>query len=443
MARRILTTGFIISISLLFLAACGGSESTPPPTPSIPSPTMQDPPPAQFTVTPRPTTSPTPTPIPPTVTPLPPTATATFTPLPPTATATSTPSQTPTPIPPTATPLPPTFTVTPIPPTATVTPIPPTITPTVTPSSTATTTPTLTHTPLPPTNTPQPTPVAAILTVPLGLEPQGIAIANNQVWAIHPDGTLQAITTDGQAATGLQLDRGGINLTTDGSRLWVIHRSGIITQIDTAQPAITARWQLPCTNCLYRAIHWDGNALYASNFGENTLTRFDPATTASFTFNTPAAGPTTITSDPYGLLVLHQSLQQDSTSLARYNPQTGELLATIEAVGFPTAILSAGGELWLALRDEEAGVIVQYNAQTLDEIWRVAAAPLNDLLLAENGLWSADFINNTVTQRDASSGAVLTTHPVGTLPQALAYQDNFLWVVNRREGSITRLWLGL
>ncbi|NPV66987.1 MAG: hypothetical protein HPY64_07570 [Anaerolineae bacterium] len=458
-----------LAICLLALAACAGPEPTATPTQTA---TLPGPEPARFTVTPVPTLSPTPTPIPPTATAtLPPptetptseptltetaTATETETPLPPSPTPSETPTVTPTL---TATPLPPSLTPSPLPPTetATLTPPPPSATatpspsvtplpPTVTPSETPTTTPTATATttPAPPTPPPppSPTPPAPRLDIAVGLEPMDIAAASGLLWVVHADGTVLGLSENGEPAAVLATDPGAVGLATDGARLWVAHRAGIVTQIDTSSGAVTARWTLNCTDCLLRGIAWDGNRVIVSDFASYTLVWIDVASGAITTLPAGAEGPTAIAVDDYGLLVMHQSLLEGSTVLTRHAPD-GTLLASLTAEGFPTAMLSAGEDLWLALRQQDSGSLVRYDARTLTETWRVEAAPINDLILAGGRLYSADFINDTVTARNPANGDVLAVEMAADLPQALAVTpDNFLWVLSRRAGVLTRLWLG-
>lgn len=434
MRSRFAVFGLIMIVSVL-AAACGGEPPSPTPLPTATETIGAVP--AQFTVTPSPTQSATPTPIPPTNTP-PPSATPTLTP---TATHTATPTPTWTP---TAT-----HTITPIPPsqtqTATRTLPPPTHTPTATASPTNSPTATATRTPTPTatdTHTPQPTPVALLVDAEVGVEPQDIALSSGFVWVVHPDGSLHILTPEGATLTTVAIDSGAVALAAAPDRVWIAHRSGAITQIDSTSGAVTARWQIPCSNCLVRGIHWDGSQLWASNFGESTLLRIDINSGAMTSFPAGAESPTAITADAYGLLVLHQSLAGGGTVLTRHDPASGEVIGSITAEGFPTAVLSSEGAIWLALRGEASGTLAQYDAASLAEVWRVEAAPINDLLLAEGSLWSADFVDDTVTRRDPGSGAVLGVYPAGDLPQALAYADGLLWVVNRRDGTLRRYYVG-
>ena len=281
-----------------------------------------------------------------------------------------------------------------------------------------------------------------MLDIPVGVEPQDIAAAGGFLWVAHADGSVQALTPEGAPLTTVQTAGGAVALTTDGSRLWVAHRNGTITEIDAGSGAVTNRWTLNCGACLVRGIHWDGQALWISNFAESTLNRLDPSQGAAQTFSAGADSPTTIASDASGILVLHQSLSAQSTVLTRHNRTTGEVLGSIRAAGFPTAVLGNGHNIWLAVRGEAVGTLALYDADTLSEIWHIEAAPINMLLLASGSLWSADFTNDTVTRRDPVSGAVLDVYPAGNLPQALAYDGGFLWVVNRRDNSLTRYWIG-
>ncbi len=424
----------VLVLSLILLVSCGGPEPSATPAPTQSSTPTTGPAPAQYTVTPPPQPSHTPTTIPPTRTPVPPTAT-------PTDTQTATATTTDTPLPPTSTftstPLPPTFTDSPVPPTPTPSPTNTLIPPTHTPPPTNTPVPTNTPSPVPPT------PVALVLDITVGPEPQDIELANGLLWVVQTDGRVQVLSNEGQVLAAVQTDSGAVGLTSDGmQRVWIAHRSGIISQLDATSGAVTARWTLPCSNCLVRGIHWDGGALLVSNFAEHTLTRLDVSNGAMSTIPLDAESPTAISSDAYGLLVLHQSLAEETVVMTRHDRNTGQLLGSITAKGFPTAILSSGQDLWLALRNEESGSIVHYDAATLAETWRVEAAPINDLLLTGSGLWSADFVNDTVTKRNPATGEVLDVYPAGDLPQALAYTDGLLWVVNRRAGTLVRLWVG-
>ena len=62
--------------------------------------------------------------------------------------------------------------------------------------------------------------------------------------------------------------------------------------------------------------------------------------------------------------------------------------------------------------------------------------------MINGSLWSADFETDTVSRRDLTSGELLDRYSVGDLPQAMAFDNGLLWVVNRRAGTLTRLWLG-
>jgi len=240
----------------------------------------------------------------------------------------------------------------------------------------------------------------------------------------------------------LGTDPGAVGLATDGARVWVAHRAGVITQIDAASGAVAARWELSCANCLLRGIAWDGSRVVVSDFAGHTLTWIDVASGAATTLPAGAENPTAIAVDAYGLLVMHQSLLEGSTILTRHAAD-GSLLASLTADNFPTAMLSAGDDLWLALRAEDSGSLAHYDARTLTETWRVEAAPINDLILAGGRLFSADFINDTVTARNPASGEVLAVEMAADLPQALAATpDGFLWVLSRRAGVLTRLWIG-
>ncbi len=394
---------WVAAVSLPILAACGG----PPPT-ATPSPTP--------TMTPSPTATVTPSPS------LTPTTVATQ--MQPTATPTTTHTPTPTD----------TATATQMPmdvPTATQT-LPPT------PSDTPTRPPSLTP---PPTNTAPPTHVALLTDIRTSVEPQDISVAGGLLWVVHADGSLLTYTLQGGRVRATRLDGGTVLLATDGTRLWAAHRNGLISQIDTASGATTARWTLGCTTCLVRGLHWDGAALWASNFAEHTLSRIDPVGGAISTLPAGADSPTAITSDAYGLIVLHQDLTPGGTVLTRHD-HAGQLIASLSDPAFPTAVLSDGDRLWLALSEGASGYLACFDALTLAERWRVEARPINDLLIAAGSLWSADYATDTVTRRDPATGDVLDIYPAGDLPQALAYDGSYLWVANRRSGTLLARWIG-
>ncbi len=276
----------------------------------------------------------------------------------------------------------------------------------------------------------------------LGTEPQAAALANGLIWIAHASGEMRAYSPEGALLATVQIDPNPVGLATDGQRLWAAHRTGMISQIDATTGAITARWTLPCTRCLIRGIHWDGAFLWASDFASSTILRIDPLTGAIESFSAGADSPTAITSDAYGLLVLHQSLAETSVVLTRHDRATGAVIASLSEDSFPTAVLSAEDAVWLVLREEETGTLARLNARNLEELWRVEAAPVNNLLLVDGVLWSADFANNTVTGRNPQTGDVLQVFPAGSLPQALVYDRGFLWVVNRRSGTLNRYWVG-
>lgn len=361
----------------------------------------------------------------------------------PSATPTSTPSSTPT-----ATP---TLTPTSTPSTTATPTVTATLTATTTCTATASATSTWTPTTIPDTSTPtlpatdtlQPTLIAAVLDASVGIEPQAVAAAGGFIWVVHSEGTLLALQPDGTPRTTIQVTGGATVITTDGLRLWIAHRAGIVTQVEGTTGVVTSTWLMPCTECLLRGIHWDGAVLWVSNFAENTLYRTDITNGTITVIPAGAESPTMLGSSGSRLYVLHQSLAAESVVLTVHDMATGETLNGLTATGFPTAILSDGMAVWLSLREEETGTLVRLDAATLAVTALIEATPANALLTIGGSLWSADFETNTVSRRDMITGEVLDRYPVGELPQAMAYDNGFLWVVNRRAGTLTRLWLGM
>ena len=426
----------MVAVCGLILAACAG----PPPTPT-PVPTL------------TPTTIPTETP-----TELPSEAPSEVPTEVPVLVATALPSETPAPtvaevLPPTLTPVPSTTpsataSATLAPPPATLTPLPPTetLTFTATPLPTASPLPTATLLPsptlIPPSATPAPTAVALVLNVPVGPEPAAAILAGGYLWVALADGSLYAYAQDGTRLAVIPTDPNPAALATDGLRLWVAHRTGIVTQVEATTGTITARWTLACGPCQLRDIVWDGTSLWVSSFAQSSLLRLDVTTGAAAALPAGADSPTRLAVDAYGLLVLHQSLVEPSVILTRHDLASGAVIGSLTASGFPTALLADGRGVWVALRSQDSGVLVRYDAATLTESFQVAADPINDLLVVGEQLYSADFSTNAVSARSLASGAVLGVQPVGALPQALVYDRGLLWVLNRRDGSLTRLWIG-
>ncbi len=270
-----------------------------------------------------------------------------------------------------------------------------------------------------------------------------MALASGRVWVVHASGELRAFSPEGVLQLSLMADSSPTGLASDGARLWVAHRAGTVTQIEASTGTISARWELPCAACSIQGIHWDGVHLWLSDFSGAALLRVDVDSGEMVSLPAGANSPTALTSDAHGLLVLHQGLAAgEGVILTRHARPSGETTATLESETFPTALVSDGQTVFLALRSQQAGSLARYDALTLEARGQIEAPPTGDLLLAGGRLWSADVSAGTVTRRDPATLTRLESEPAEGLPQALAYGDGFLWIVQRRAGLLTRLWIG-
>jgi YVTN family beta-propeller protein len=130
----------------------------------------------------------------------------------------------------------------------------------------------------------------------------------------------------------------------------------------------------------------------------------------------------------------------DST-LARIEPDTGQLAETTRAGALPAGIVVGSGSVWVS--NSGQAEVWRYNPaafqEPLDES-SVGRRPTGIAAgeAAGEAIWVANSASDSVSRIDPNDGAVVTV-PVGEGPTAIAVTPDAVWVVNRDDGTLSRI----
>lgn len=220
-----------------------------------------------------------------------------------------------------------------------------------------------------------------------------------------------------------------------------------------------------------RALALRGNALWAANFGDRTITRVDVPTGVGIAVGLPAPptavavgsnavwvgssfSPVLFRLDPViaqligtlplpapadGVAVSRDAVwvvNQEKGMLIRVDPLTGRAAIVRRQLGGPTAIEASDGDLWVAA--SFARRLLRVNPRTL----AVTAFPLTlapqTLSVGCGAIWLANPADNEVTRFDLGNHETQTI-AVGQNPVSVAAAGGDAWVANDLSHSVQEI----
>ena len=312
-------------------------------------------------------------------------------------------------------------------------------------------------------------------------QPADVVAAGDAVWVVGSGGDLVKIDPLTAQIELRSLVPTVASLALDGSTPWVASSvTRIIDRIDPATGQIAASLTLPeavrSDNLLSATAVGDGSiwmAIYNPASSEQAglpfLFRIDPgasapsaapAATAPATpapSATPAAGTITavITTTkpavepdlcgthggdqcPIGLAEVAGAIWvNQGQSIARVNPATNQIVATVALDSDPNQIVSANGYVWVALANGRlARIDPRTNATT--GTYRVGTE-LSALAASGTDIWAVDIAKADLAHVDARSGSVVARVHLGGIPTGVAATPTAAWVANRTAGTASRI----
>lgn len=183
-----------------------------------------------------------------------------------------------------------------------------------------------------------------------------------------------------------------------------------------------------------RALALHGNALWAVNFGDRTVTRLDLATGRTVTAGIPAA-PTAIAVANHAVWIGSSF----SPLLFRLDPTSAQVVGTVRLPSPADGLAASSHAVWVV--NQEAGTLVRVNAQTgrPTVVRRRLGGPIG--IQAHAGrLWIAASFARRLLRVDTSRMTV-TPFPLKLAPQALSIGCGAIWMTNPADNEVT--WFDL
>jgi serine/threonine protein kinase len=274
----------------------------------------------------------------------------------------------------------------------------------------------------------------------VGSLPTGLSVGTGGVWVANEgDGNIRRL----DAVNGhvypekVSIGEGPDAIAAGADGVWVASRnSGMLTRVNPLTLAIVAR--IPVGRGPRAvSIGTRDSSVWVANERDGTVTRVDPNS------NSPVpAKPIRVGRQPHALATTPGYVwvaNRGSGTLSRIDTKTRRVAGPALKIGTrPTALTVANRMLWVANGD---GTIVRVDIprNTVLGRTRVGGAPS---ALAGNQTWVfvADRKRNVVQRLNATTGRIAGAPiKVGKTPMALRVGAGAAWVANRTSGTISRI----
>jgi hypothetical protein len=194
------------------------------------------------------------------------------------------------------------------------------------------------------------------------------------------------------------------------------------------------------------SLAFDGSNVWVTNYTSNTLTRLSASGTLQATYSLTGP-PTGLTFDGANIWVANSIPQSYYYTLTKIQVSTGAVLAVFTPLQFNISFLFyAGNSIWalpgyggyanIAKLDPSNGATLAfYNAGP--NAASATSDGTNLWVVNEDALTSS---HSTVTKVVQSTGSVIGTYGVGSLPTSAAFVNfTYICVVNSYDGTVTVL----
>jgi YVTN family beta-propeller protein len=131
----------------------------------------------------------------------------------------------------------------------------------------------------------------------------------------------------------------------------------------------------------------------------------------------------------------------DTDAVARIDPQSGEVLATISVARGPMSMAYTSQAIWVVNFGQSGDSVIRIDPRTneiLGEPVQTGGAPLS-LAVGGGSLWVANHDVQTITRIDLATNQVVANIAVPSEPHRVAYGEGAVWVSNWHVNSVTRI----
>jgi YVTN family beta-propeller protein len=283
--------------------------------------------------------------------------------------------------------------------------------------------------------------------VAVGVTPNGIAVAGNNVWVAalgDRTGNFRGTILRLAAKTGRVLSRwhparGPTGLVVADGTLWTVTFKGV-ARID---PRTGRRVALIQTGRFPRAVGVGAGAVWAVNSapfsgsGRGSVVRIDPATNRVSDVLRLGRAPVTLAATHKGIWIADEL---DDT-LTRVDPSGPRVIARIRVGRGPTSVTAAAGSIWVA--NTGSGTVSRVDPATNRVIATIRAgrAP-RSIFAARTAAWVVSSGDGTVRRIDPKTNrSVVVVQGLGD-PLAARLSGGSLWITTNSEGRLLRVRLG-
>jgi YVTN family beta-propeller protein len=174
------------------------------------------------------------------------------------------------------------------------------------------------------------------------------------------------------------------------------------------------------------------DAVWVSNFTDDTVSRIDGSTHAAFTIPVGSA--------PAGVAVGAGAVwvaNSGDGTVSRIDPHTNRV-KNISVLPGPTGLVVAEGSVWVT--NTLAAAVTQIDPRTSKVVNEppVGANPTG-IAYGAGSLWVTNQSDGTVTRLDPSTLRIEDSISVGRGPVGIAVADGAAWVANNLDGSVSRI----
>jgi YVTN family beta-propeller protein len=125
--------------------------------------------------------------------------------------------------------------------------------------------------------------------------------------------------------------------------------------------------------------------------------------------------------------------------VVRVDPETNEVVATVQVGNSPSAIATGDGAVWVADAGQNTATrIDSTGANAVTAVVPVGRAP-GAIAVGANAVWVANTGDDTISRIDPDAATVVARIDVGRRPTGVAVGAGGVWVANSVSGSVSRI----
>ena len=175
-------------------------------------------------------------------------------------------------------------------------------------------------------------------------------------------------------------------------------------------------------------------SVWITSTDDQTVARVDPDTGEVRETIKAGSGASGIAADEHGVWVANSL----DGNLTRIDPKTNTAVDTIDVGAGPVAVALGQGSVWVANRDDQT--LWRLDDRTGDVTKQIPVGPgPRAVTVDRRAVWVADEVRNALYRIDPRENTVIDVVNVGTGPSAVAVGFGSVWVANNLDGTVSRV----